>query len=174
MNFIAKICPEIYIALFMVISLLTVPTLGGEKIYVDEKIKIQNYADAPLELQLVRTVSRPTRSEEWFDTCFHYSIRNKTGMKLNNYHYEIIDGDGYKGVMGGVFVKLKPFDFTQGNEQCVPNNVLKDEGSFTFRLTFIEGENRTIWESEDHRKAVDDIFEKTDFRGILKEKKDGN
>jgi hypothetical protein len=172
MNFIAKICPAPYVTLFIVLSFFTVSTLGQDKIYVEEEVKIQNYDDAPLELQMVRTVTRPTDSEEWFATCFHYSIRNKTGMKLDNYSYEIINKEGRAYVMGGIFVKLKPFEFTQSSEQCVPNSVLEDEGPFIFRLIFIEFEHRTVWASEDHKKAVEKSF--IDFRGISEEKEDGN
>lgn len=133
-----------------------------QQAYVDEPVKVQNYPDAPIELQIVSKVSRPTESKEWFNTCFYYSVKNKTKRNFDALNYEILDRSGKTYVMGSVFLVLKPYEFAQSREQCVSNAAFTDEGFFTFRLTWVEQQRRTIWESEDHKKTVQQLFDATD------------
>lgn len=151
-------------------ALLTVYSAAAqEKIFVDEDVEVQNYPDAPIELQISKVVTKPTNSEEWFDTCFYYAVRNKTDRFLDSYSYEIADISGKASVMGKSG-DLKPFEFIRDQEQCIPNNAFKSEGYFIFRLTFVELRDRILWESEDHRQTVESLFKGVNF----KKRKHGN
>jgi hypothetical protein len=154
-----KIC----IALFFAVILTGYSAGAQERTYIGEDVKVQNYPDAPVELQISKVVTKPTDSEEWFDTCFYYSVRNKTDRVLASYSYEIVDNREKASVMGKSG-DLKPFEFIRDREQCVPNSALKSEGYFIFRLTFVELRDRTLWESEDHRRAVEFLFKGVNFK----------
>lgn len=157
-------------ALFLAVILKGNSAAAQDRIYVGEDVKVQNYQDAPIELQISKVVTKPTSSEKWFDTCFYFSVRNKTDRFLNSYSYEIVDNSSGKASVMGKRGDLKAFDLIRDQEECVSNDAFKNEGYFIFRLTFVELRDRTLWESEDHRKAVEWFFERVNF----KKKKHGN
>lgn len=133
---------------------------------ISEELIVQNYPEAPLEIKILSTFNKPTESDKWVETCFYYSVENKTKRTFDTYSYEIIDKSG-QTYISGLTDAPKPFQILYPeNAECVSNNINEDEGFFTFRLIFVERKGKTIWESEDHKKDVEKLFEVF--------KKDGN
>jgi hypothetical protein len=121
--------------------------------FTTESVRVENYSKAPLQLTLLQVWTKPGTSEEWVETCFQYSVRNNTKKVIDSYSYAVGPEGAKAYVMGKAFVVPKPLQSLIA-ENCVPNNVHRDERRFLFRLSFVETNSKTVWESEEHKKAM--------------------
>lgn len=124
--------------------------------FTKEGIHAVNYSEAPLELVILRTWVKAGRSKERVDTCFEYTIRNNSENTIDSYSYAIGPEGNTPYVMGKSFVVPKPGQSATA-EACVANKTRLDEGHFLFRLSSVERNGKTLWESEAYRKSMNEL-----------------
>jgi len=134
---------------------ILLPALAIGQPRIDEAVVVQNYRRAPLVISLKRTWVDDKRDDEWVSTCFEYEIRNRTRHSYESYSYEMgptATISQQASVFGGSQAPLPGQSLTR--QACVANRRSVDEGTFTFRLIFVESHGHGVWESRSHRKAV--------------------
>jgi hypothetical protein len=124
--------------------------------FTNEDIHVVNYLEAPLELVILRKWVKAGVSKEWVDTCFEYTIRNNSENTIDSYSYDIGPEGNTPYVMGKAFVVPKPGQSATA-EKCVANKTRLNEGHFLFRLSFVERNGKTLWESDAYRRRMNEL-----------------
>ncbi len=134
--------------------MISIPFVSSAQSFVHEPVRVLKHRNAPIRLRVARTWVVPTDASDWVRTCFELEVSVLTTEVIDSFSYQT----GPRGRDPYVLTKMRMPENGKSVVECVANSRDHNEREFTLRLDFVEGQGRTLWTNDEHRKEIKKFF----------------